>query len=461
VIGKQLGGYQILSLLGTGGMGEVYRARDTKLGRDVAIKVLPPSLASDPDRLAQLTREARLLASVNHPHIATIHGLEEADGVRALVMELVEGPTLAERLAPGARRSVTAGLPLAEALIVGGQIAEALEAAHEKGVVHRDLKPANIKLSHDGHVKVLDFGLAQAFSIEGIGSHSHLPTVTATDLRIVGTPAYMSPEQARGQAVDKRTDIWSFGCVLFEMLTGRLVFPGATISDTIAAILEREPEWGALPAQTPAGIRQLLRRCLEKDPKRRLRDIGDARIEIDDARHGPKQDGFVAQTPAGSLRRLAWASTLAVITIALATSVWVLRPRPTGPEVRLEINTPPGKDGSIAISPDGLKIVFTARSEGQYRLWLRALDSPEARPLTGSEGAILPFWSPDSRSIGFFTDDGRQLKRIDIAEGSVRVLASTPAPSGGTWGRDGTIIFSQNPGSPSSASPLKGENLSP
>ena len=257
MIGKQIGGYQILSLLGTGGMGEVYRARDTKLGRDVAIKVLPSLFANDPDRLARFAREARLLASLNHPHIATIHGLESADGVQALVMELVDGPTLGEKLTQDSRRGVKEGLPIAEALRIGGQIAEALEGAHEKGVIHRDLKPANIKLSHDGHVKVLDFGLAKAFSSDGSGGDlSQAPTITATQLQagaIVGTPAYMSPEQARGQAIDKRSDIWGFGCVLYEMLTGRAVFPRETITDTFAAILEREPEWGALPANTPAG----------------------------------------------------------------------------------------------------------------------------------------------------------------------------------------------------------------
>ncbi len=272
MIGRQIGAYRIVSLLGTGGMGEVYRARDTKLGRDVAIKVLPPLFVNDPDRLARLSREARLLASVSHPHIAAIHGLEEADGVRAIVMELVEGPTLSEKLAPDAGRRVKNGLPLADTLRIAGQIAEALEAAHEKGVIHRDLKPANIRLTHDGQVKVLDFGLAKAFSSDGANNDlSNQPTITATDLHpgaIVGTPAYMSPEQARGQAIDKRTDIWAFGCVLFEMLTGRVVFAGATISDTIAAILQREPDWSALPADTPPGIGQLLRRCLEKIGRR-------------------------------------------------------------------------------------------------------------------------------------------------------------------------------------------------
>ena len=451
MIGKQVVGYQILSLLGTGGMREVYRARDTKLRRDVAIKVLPSFFANDPDRLARFAHEARLLAALNHPHIATIHGFEEADGVRALVMELGEGPTLAEKLAHGSRRSVKAGLPLSEALKIGGQIAEAVEAAHKKGVIHRDLKPANIKLGHDGNVKVLDFGLAKAFSSDSAGSNlSRLPTITVTELQagaIVGTPAYMSPEQARGQAIDKRTDIWGFGCVLYEMLTGRAVFPGETISDTIAAILEREPEWSALPAHTPAGIRQLLRRCLDKDPNRRLHDIADARIEIDDVQSDRQQDRRVAPAPAGSRRRLAWASALALITlIAAAIGMWALRPVPTAPEVRFEINTPPTVDPSLAISPDGLKIIFVARSAGQSQLWLRSLDSPSARPLPGTERASSPFWSPDSRSIGFFADE--KLKRMDIAGGSIQTLASALVAFGGAWNSDGTIVFSTNPGRP-------------
>ncbi len=391
--GRQIGAYQILSLLGAGGMGEVYRARDAKLGRDVAIKVLPASFASDPERLHRFEREARMLAALNHPHIGGIYGFEEADGVRGLVLELVEGDTLAEKLGElSSVKSRVSGLPLDEALSIARQIAEALEAAHEKGIVHRDLKPANIKITPDGVVKVLDFGLAKAFVGDASGPDlSQSPTATAGGTRegmILGTAAYMSPEQARGKPVDKRTDIWAFGCVLYEMLTGRAAFAGETISDTIAAILEREPEWRALPAQTPAGIRQLLRRCLDKDPKRRLRDIGDARIEIDDVQSGLQQDGRVAQAPAGSRRRLAWTSALALIAlIAAAMGVWALRPAPTAPEARLEINTPPTRDPSLAISPDGLKIVFVGRSAGQSQLWLRSLDSPLARPLPGTERA--------------------------------------------------------------------------
>jgi len=273
LVGRQIGSHKILSLLGAGGMGEVYRARDTKLGRDVAIKVVANVFLSDPDRVARLEREARVLATLNHPHIGAIYGLEEAEGVRGLVLELVEGATLAERLAVGP-------LPIQEALTVARQIAAALDAAHEKGIVHRDLKPANIKITPDGTVKVLDFGLAKGFSREG--SANDLPPMTFEETRegvIAGTTAYMSPEQSRGKAVDTRTDIWAFGCVLYEMLTARPAFGGETVSDTIAGILEREPDWSALPAQATVNIRRLLQRCLEKDSKRRLRDIGDARLE--------------------------------------------------------------------------------------------------------------------------------------------------------------------------------------
>ena len=443
--GRRFGSYTIQSPLGAGGMGEVYRARDSRLGRDVAIKVLPRVFTADPERLARFEREARMLAALNHPHIGAIYGLEDADGVLGLVLELVEGPTLADRLAAGP-------LPIEKALTSARQIAEALEAAHERGIIHRDLKPANIKLSHDSHVKVLDFGLAKASSRDGTGSDlSDLRTITATDLHagaIVGTPAYMSPEQARGEAVDKRADIWAFGCVLYEMLTGRVVFPGATISDTIAAILGREPEWGSLPTQTPAGIRQLLRRCLDKDPSRRLHDIADARIEIDDVLSGRQQDGGVAQAPAQSRRRLAWASALALVPlIIVAIRVWALRPAATAPEVRLEINTPATTSSSLAIAPDGLKLVFVEQSAGQSQLWLRSLDSSLARPLAGTERAASPFWSPDSRFIGFFA--GTRLKRIGIDDGSEQTLASNvPDPLGGTWNRDGTILFGQRPGGP-------------
>jgi serine/threonine protein kinase/Tol biopolymer transport system component len=451
-MGTRLGSYEIVGALGAGGMGEVYRARDTTLQRDVAIKVLPAAFSHDLERLASLAREARLLAALNHPHIATIHGLEEADGIRALVMELVDGPTLADKLALAGQRGVPAGFPLADVLTIAGQIAEALEAAHEKGVIHRDLKPANIKLGRDGRVKVLDFGLAKACAIDGTGSdRSPLAAMTATVLRvgaIVGTAAYMSPEQARGQAIDKRTDIWAFGCVLYEMLTGRAVFAGATLSDTLAMVLERQPVWGALPAHTPLEIRHLLRRCLEKDPKRRLHDIADARIEIDDLQRGTRQDGPSAQTPDGSRRPLAWASALALVALMTGgIGGWALRPVATAHEARLEINTPPTRDPLLAISPDGLKVVFAGRSTGQSQLWLRSLDSEVARPLPGTERGYAPFWSPDGRSIGFGADT--RLMRMDIDDGSLLTLASDLAVFlGGTWNRDGTVVFASNPNGP-------------
>jgi Tol biopolymer transport system component len=444
--GRRLGVFELQGLLGVGGMGEVYRARDTRLGREVAVKILPRAFQDDPDRLVRFEREARVLASLNHPHIGAIYGLEEADGLKALVMELVEGDDLSHRIARGK-------IPVDEALRIARQIAEALEAAHEQGIIHRDLKPPNIRVRLDGTVKVLDFGLAKAMEPPASSPPlSQSPTITTPAMTkagvILGTAAYMSPEQARGTPVDKRSDIWAFGCVLFEMLTGRAVFQGETISDTIAAILDREPEWGALPAQTPAEIRQLLRRCLDKDPTRRLRDIGDARIEIDDVRSGLKQGGRVAPPPPGSRGRLVWASALSVITLmAAAIGVWAVRSAPTAPEARLEINTPPTRDPSLAISPDGLKLVFAARSAGQAQLWLRSLDSSAARPLAGTEGALLPFWSPDSRSIGFFA--GTRLKRMDIDGGLVKTLTSgAPAPSGGAWNSDGTIVFSPSPGRP-------------
>ncbi len=464
--GSRLGPYEIVSPLGSGGMGVVYRARDTKLNREVALKVLPDLFARDPERLARFQREAEVLASLNHPNIAQIHGLEESGGVRALVMELVEGPTLAERLRyvgralsgppvkPGPKGP---GLPLEEALAIAKQIADALEAAHEKGIVHRDLKPANIKVKDDGVVKVLDFGLAKyragwaggAGEAGGAGS-SNSPTMMPVSMpgAILGTAGYMAPEQAKGQTTDHTADVWAFGCVLYEMLTGRAVFEGQTVSEILSEVLKAEPDWRRLPADTPEGIRRLLRRCLQKDRKERLKHIGDARIEILDARSEPPIDAHLVKRASRSRERLAWASAFALAAlIAVLLGVRALRPASTAPEARLEVNTPPTRDPSLAISPDGLKIVFAARSAGQSQLWLRSLDSPSARLLAGTERASSPFWSPDSRSIGFFADT--KLKRTDIDGGSVRALAaSSPAPLGGAWNRDGTIVFSTSPGKP-------------
>src|SRR5688572_14847078 len=292
----RVGHYEITAKLGEGGMGEVYRAQDSKLQRDVAIKVLPADFAADPERLARFEREAKVLASLNHPNIASIYGLEESGGVRALVMELVEGPTLAERIEQGP-------LPLDETLVVARQIAEALEAAHERGVVHRDLKPANVKLSLDGRVKVLDFGLAKALDPQSSADLAASPTITAMATRhgvILGTAAYMSPEQARGQAVDKRSDIWAFGCLVYEMLTGRRAFEGETVSDTLAAILRGEVDWSALPVDTPVALRKLLAHCLEKDRRKRLHDIGDARFELDESVAGGEAAHGAAVSPAAA-----------------------------------------------------------------------------------------------------------------------------------------------------------------
>ena len=452
--GVRLGSYEVLAEIGAGGMGQVYRARDTKLRRDVAIKVLPPVFTTDPERRARFEREARVLAALNHPSIAAIYGIE--DGLLsapaeagyyllALVLELVEGPTLAERLSHVGRvppskgegaRGGPAGIPINDALSIAKQIADALEAAHEKGIVHRDLKPANIKITPGGTVKVLDFGLAKLVGPPEGGPQPDLtqpPTLTVGGTRegvIVGTAAYMSPEQARGQAVDKRTDIWAFGCVLYEMLTGRIAFPGATSSDTIAAILEHEPDWTALPAATPAKVRDLLRRCMRKEPKRRLHDIADARIEIEDAAAKAEPGAILREEPAviqRTRRAPAWivaalAATVSVVAVTVAV-LPVFRPFSPAQELRLEISSPPTADSlSLALSPDGQKLVFVADSQGVSRLWLRELNAVSPRPLAGSDGATFPFWSSDSRSIGFFAEG--KLKRLDLAGGAAQVLAA-------------------------------------
>ena len=447
--GQRLGAYQILAPIGAGGMGEVYRARDTRLGRDVAIKILPRAFTSDVDRLARFEREARVLASLNHPHIAAIYGVEDApteagSPVRALVLELVEGETLAERIA----RAVAKALPLKEVLDIARQIADALDAAHEKGIVHRDLKPANIKITPQGVVKVLDFGLAKLDVRSGDADDvTAAPTITINDTReglIVGTAAYMSPEQARGQAVDKRTDIWAFGCVLYEMLTQRVAFAGVTSSDTIAKILERDPDWRALPAATPASVRRLLQRCLEKDSKHRLRDIGDARTEIVDALTG----SAMTQTPqsAGIRRRWLWGLVGASLALGLGVSAVVTRlsrsPAPMS-TLRLTLDAPAGTefvdDNGLAISPDGRLVAFVARSSDGIKLWVRSLSSSTARELPGTDDAVFPFWSPDSRSLGFFA--AGKLKRIDLAGGAPTVICNVGAGRGGTWNEEGVILF--------------------
>ena len=435
--GFQLGPYRIIGPLDAGGMGEVYRARDVRLGREVAVKVLPTALSGEAERIARLQREARLLAALNHPHIATIHGLEVAAGVHAVVMELIEGPTLADRLSAGP-------LPLKVALEIARQIADALDAAHEKGIIHRDLKPGNIKLTADaGTVKVLDFGLAKALAQEaGTGGISGVDALTREGV-VAGTPAYMSPEQAQGQRVDERSDVWAFGCVLYEMLTARPAFGRPTLAETVAAVLEHDPDWQRLPAHVPDGIRRLLRRCLDKDPRRRLHHIADARIEIEDAARGSAATESAPTIDSRRRERVLGVST-GVLALALAAALGALLLRsPSEPsELRVvEITTPWTADPfSFAISPDGRRLAFVADRGGQPALWVRSLGAANAQALPGTEGARRPFWSRDSRSIAFFA--GTELKRINVATGSAQLVTHAPAAMAGAWGADGTILFS-------------------
>lgn len=434
--GRRLGVFEVRELLGVGGMGEVYRARDSRLGRDVAIKILQPAFAIDPERLARFEREARVLASLNHPNIGALYGLEEADEHRGLVLELVEGETLSERIG-------SAGLPVPEALTIAKQIADALDAAHEKGIVHRDLKPGNIMITPSGAVKVLDFGLAKLARERGDDSDlSKLPTAAdrpTDDGAVLGTAAYMSPEQARGKAVDKRTDVWGFGCVLYEMLTGRAAFARETVSDTNAAILEHDADWSLLPKSTPPSVARLLRRCLEKDAKRRLRDIGDAALEL--AETGPAGPNIPDAGRSWQRPALAAVAAAALIVALAARARWQAAPLPL--EVRTDITTPGATDAtSFALSPDGRSLVYEGLGEGGSRLWLRSLTTTAVRPLAGTEGGKCPFWSPDSRSIGFFAANA--LKRLDLADGATLNLAPVVWGRGGTWSADGLIAFSPN-----------------
>jgi serine/threonine protein kinase len=435
--GQKIGAYTIGARVGVGGMGEVYRASDASLGRDVAIKVLPTLFTRDPERLARFEREARVLASLNHPNIETIHGVEHQGDIHALVLEVVEGETLAQRLLRTAASGTRAGLPLIDALTIARQITEALEAAHAKGIVHRDLKPANIKTRPDGLVKVLDFGLAKETTGE-----AEEPTRPGV---ILGTAAYMSPEQARGETVDKRTDLWAFGCVLYEMLTGSMPFAALSTAETLSAVLTSEPDWLRLPPDTPDSVVRLVRRCLAKDQKRRLSDIHDARLELDEVRGEVPVDTRLASRTRG-FKRLSWVTVglLLAVTTAIGIALQVIpRPAPPRPQVRFQIDVPPTSyPDSLAISPDGRRIVYSApgtSDDGREQLWLYALDDSSAQPLRGTEDGRHPFWSPDSRSIAFFSN--ANLNRMDIETGTVVPLADAPGLRAGTWNADGTILF--------------------
>jgi serine/threonine-protein kinase len=437
--GTRLGSYEVLSQIGAGGMGEVYQAHDTKLGRDVAIKVLPEAFAHDAERLSRFQREAKMLAQLNHPNIATIHGLEQSGGTSYLVMELVSGETLAERV----KRD--GAVPVEEALAIAKQIAEALEAAHEKSIIHRDLKPANVKVTPEGKVKVLDFGLAKAFagdtSTEDMRNSPTLSMAATMQGVILGTAAYMSPEQARGKAVDKRTDIWAFGAVLYELLTGKAAFHGEDVTDILAAVVRAEPDWQALPAATPVKVRDLLRRCLQKDKTQRFRDAGDARIEIEDALAAPKDSGITQAAPASTSKLLkAVGAVAAAVTIIAVVTSWVAwratQPieQPLRPLVRLDVDL--GPDVSLGspygadeiISPDGTRLVYVSQS----RLFTRRLDQPNATELAGTQGAYAPFFSPDGQWVAFFVVG--KLKKISVEARSDIDLCDASTGEGGNWG---------------------------
>ena len=449
--GRRLGTYHVQERLGAGGMGEVYRAWDTKLRRDVAIKVLPSAFTSDPEWLARFEREARLLASLNHPHIGAIYGLEDADGIRALILELVDGPTLADRLTDGP-------LVVTEALKIASQIIEALDAAHERGIVHRDLKPANIKVTPDGVVKVLDFGLAKATGVNASGAVvAQSPTVIASSTRegvVLGTAPYMSPEQVRAQPVDRRTDVWAFGCVLFEMLTGRAAFKRDTVADTLAAIVERDPDWNSLPRTLPPTLLRVLKKCLTKDLRHRLRNIADAGLDLEEvlapaAGDAPSADRSGRVHWRTSTVRWAAAGILLLFAATLVPAVVHFREEASSLEpARFLMDPPRGStygfghlDTRLAISPDGRRLAFVAtNSSGVNVLWLRAIDDVSSHQLLGTEGAYSPFWSPDSQVVGFFA--GGTLKQVDASGGTPQTVCAAPGAASGAWGRDGTILFS-------------------
>jgi eukaryotic-like serine/threonine-protein kinase len=454
--GTQLGSCEIIEPLGSGGMGEVWRGRDSKLGRDVAVKALPDAFARDEERLVRFEREAQALASLNHPNVAIIHELKEVDGSKYLILELVEGETLAERISRGP-------LPVNDTLDIGAQIARALAAAHDKGIVHRDLKPANIKITPQGRVKILDFGLAKIYEPVNVRQDlSNSPTFAehTEEGVVLGTAAYMSPEQARGKEVDRRVDVWAFGCVMYEMLTGQQAFPnGETFSDTLAGILVHEPQWKALPAVTPPKVRAVIERCLRKDERRRIRDIGDARISIEETR--TESEATAAALPAASRRReIVFGALAAVFLLAAAGMVArvLLYAAPPSRPVRFELPTPVGMPNSFYVSPDGKKLAFATSPASPARIWVRPLDSPSAEAIPSTEGITSPagfytagnlgqnnalFWSADSQNIGFIAEG--KLKKVAATGGPATVLATLPAGNFfGTWGSGDVILLASD-----------------
>jgi Tol biopolymer transport system component len=459
--GTRFGPYEVTAQVGAGGMGEVYKATDTNLKRAVALKVLPDALAGDADRLARFQREAEVLASLNDPRIAAVYGLERLDGITALVMEFVDGPTLADRIAQGR-------IPIEEALPIAKQLAEALEAAHDRSVIHRDLKPANIKIRPDGTVKVLDFGLAKALEQDpkttGPQDFINSPTITSPLMTragmILGTAAYMSPEQARGKGVDKRADIWAFGCVLYEMLAGKPGFAGDTLTDIMASVLTNEPDWTALPAETPAAVAALLRRCLRKDPARRLHDIADARIELEEAIAAPFPPPRVDRTARRrkALLNAGWLIA-ALLALALLVTGAFLVTRPGSPAsasagpsvVRVEMNMPLGVEAneanspSVAISPDGTHVAFIGLVDGVRSIYIRRLGEFESAALRGTESANFVAFSPDGAALLFVASD-RTLKKVSLSDGLVTIVVRgvDSIVSGGAWGPDGRITFVRN-----------------
>ena len=451
--GSRLGVYDVVAFIGGGGMGEVYRARDSRLKRDVALKILPETFANDPERLARFQREAEVLATLNHSNIAAIHGLEDSNGVKALVMELVEGETLADRISRGA-------IPVDEALPIARQIAEALEAAHERGIIHRDLKPANVNVRSDGAVKVLDFGLAKAVDpVRATTDATASPTITSPALVsgigvLLGTAAYMSPEQARGKPADKRSDIWAFGCVLYQMLTGRRPFDGDGIADVLGAVLRLDPDWTALPGDTPQVLRSLIRRCLEKDPRRRLSDISAALFALDEAVDRSRESNRLSRAKPNlrERRRLVLASAAALLAgiVGTGAAIWLTARPPSTRMIRFEIAADPqvapditNLDRDLALTPDGLSIVYRGGRPGSVNLLIRHLDSLEPAIVAAVAAPRGPFLSPDGRWVGFFDSAaGGVMKKVSISGGPALTIATVDgSPRGAVWLPDDTILF--------------------